>query len=766
MSSETDISAYARSILETVGVPLLALDSQLTVEFASDAFLSQFQVTREETIGRPVYELGDGQWDIPELRRLLEQIVEQDGTIKDRRVEHDFKQIGRRILRLHAKRIRRPDEKDCILLAISNDAERERLRDELEGRIELSEKLIDCMREALLILHGDLTVHSANPPFYRLFGGDPKETEGRPIYALGDGQWDTPELRRLLEDILPRRRSFDDYQIEHVFQGAGPRVMLLNGRRLDQLNLILLAISDTMEQQTCEVNRRDREARQNLLIDLNDRLRPLADPVAIQAAASGVLGRRLDANQAAYAEIDEAGEYATVERDWNDGASPSAAGRHRLASWGEALIADLKRGRTIVVSDVRADPRTAAPETLRSFESRSIAALLAAPLVKDDRLVAVVAVYSRLPRTWSAAEAAVAEDVAERTWSAIERARAEEALRESESRYRLLFESIDESFTVVEPLYDEQGHAIDYRFLEVNPAFEAITGLKNVEGRSGRELVPSLEKDWIDTIGRVAVSGNAERVVRRARALGKIYDAFVFRVEEAESPRVAVLSRDVTERVRAEEQRALLMRELNHRSKNMLSIVLAIARATAGDPGRDFEETFQERILSLAANQDLLVASDWQGVTLSDLVRSQLAHLEDLIDHRITLKGPPLTISAAASQSFSMALHELATNAVKYGALSTSDGRVDIEWGVSGQEGEGRHDGEGRRFTMSWRETEGPAVAPPARSGFGSTVIRDMIRLNLRGAARLQYDSAGVVWEFNCPIENVLEATEASRAEK
>lgn len=760
MTTETDISAYASSILETVGLPLLALDPQLTVEVANKAFLSQFQVTREETVGRPVYELCDGQWDIPELRRLLEQIVERNSAIEDCRVEHDFQRVGRRILRLKARRVRRPDEKDCILLTISDDTERERLRDELEGRIEFAEKLIDSVREALLILHGNLTVHSANQPFYQLFGGDPKETEGRLVYELGNGQWDIPELRRLLEDILPRRQSFDDYRIERVYQGFGPRVMLLNGRRLDQLNLILLVIRDTTEQRTREVSRRDREARQNLLIDLNDRLRPLADPVAIQATASEVLGRHLEANEAAYAEIDEAGEYATVQHDWNDGAAPSNAGRHRLASWGEALLADLKRGRTIAVSDVCNDPRTAAPETRRSFENRSISAFLAAPLVKDDRLVAVVTVHSRLPRTWSAAQAAVAEDVAERTWSAIERARAEEALRESESRYRLLFESIDESFTVVEPLYDEEGHATDYRFLEVNPAFEAITGLKNVEGRSGRELVPSLEKDWIDTIGRVAVSGNAERVVRRARTLGKIYDAFVFRIEEAESPRVAVLSRDVTERVRAEEQRALLMRELNHRSKNMLSIVLAIARATAGDPGRDFEETFQERILSLAANQDLLVASDWQGVTLSDLVRAQLAHLEDLIDDRITLKGPPLIISAAASQSFSMALHELATNAVQYGALSNSDGRVDIEWGVR------EHDGEGRRFTMRWRETEGPTVVPPARKGFGSTVIRDMIRLNLRGDARLQYDSAGVVWDFDCPIENVLEATESPRAEK
>ena len=758
MSIETDISACANSILETVGLPLLALDRQLTVEVANDAFLKQFEVTREETVGRRIYELGDGQWDIPELRGLLQQIIEQDSTIKDHRVERDFKQIGRRIMRLNAKRIHRPDEKDCILLAITDDTERERLRHELEGRIEFAEKLIDSVRDALLILRGDLRVQAANRPFYQLFGGDPKETEGRLVYELGNGQWDIPELRRLLEDILPRRRSFDDYEIEHAFPGIGRRVMLLNGRRLDHLNLLLLAMHDTTEQRTREAKRRDNEARQNMLVELNDRLRPLADPVAIQAVASEVLGRHLRAGQAAYAEIDEAGEYAIVQCDWNDGSAPSNAGRHRLIDFGEAFIADLKRGRTVAVSDVSEDPRTAAPESLRTFNSPSISAFLNVPLIKGNRLVAVLAVHSRLPRMWSAAEVAAAENVAERTWSTIARARAEGALRESEARYRLLFNSIDESFAVIEPLYDQEGQATDYRFVEVNPAFEAVTGLKNVVGRTGRELMPDLEREWVDTIGRVVGTGKPERVLRRSRALGKIYDAFIFRTG-SESGRVAVLSRDVTDRVRTEEQRTMLLRELNHRSKNMLSIVLAIARATAGHHRSDFEEKFQERIVSLAANQDLLVASDWRGVSLNDLVRSQLAHLEDLFGERITLEGPSLIISAAASQSFSMALHELATNAVKYGALSNSDGRIDVAWGIRKQ------DGEGWRFTMRWRETEGPTVVAPARNGFGSTVIRDMIRLNLRGDATLQYDSEGVVWEFDCPIENVLEATEDSRAE-
>ena len=125
--------------------------------------------------------------------------------------------------------------------------------------------------------------------------------------------------------------------------------------------------------------------------------------------------------------------------------------------------------------------------------------------------------------------------------------------------------------------------------------------------------MPDLEKEWVETIGKVVgVTGNSERVLRRSRALGKIYDAFVFRTGP-ESGRVAVLSRDVTDRIRTEEQRTMLLRELNHRSKNMLSIVLAIARATAGHHRSDFEEKFQERIVSLAANQDLLVASDLAG---------------------------------------------------------------------------------------------------------------------------------------------------------
>lgn len=236
--------ALANAILETVRLPLLALGADLRVEAANDAFLGQFRVDREETLGRRIYDLGNGQWDIPELRHLLGKVLPERSTVTDYRVVHEFERIGRRIMHLDARRIGRADDQDMILIAISDETERESLRAELVGRIEMADKLIDSVREGLLILDPDLHVRSASASFYETFGVEPAETEGRLVYELGNGQWDIPELRKLLEDVLPQARSFDDYEVTHCFEGLGERVVMLNGRRLDHQDLILLAIRD------------------------------------------------------------------------------------------------------------------------------------------------------------------------------------------------------------------------------------------------------------------------------------------------------------------------------------------------------------------------------------------------------------------------------------------------------------------------------------------------------------------------------------------
>jgi two-component sensor histidine kinase/CheY-like chemotaxis protein len=201
------------------------------------------------------------------------------------------------------------------------------------------------------------------------------------------------------------------------------------------------------------------------------------------------------------------------------------------------------------------------------------------------------------------------------------------------------------------------------------------------------------------------------------------------------------LEQRVTERTQHVTQ---LLSEMDHRSKNILNVVQAIARQTAIGSPDEFVSRFSERIQTLASSHDLLVKSGWRGIEVSDLIRVQLGHL-DALDSRITLDGPPLRLSTAASQTFGMILHELATNAAKYGALSNDSGLVEIRWEVGGE------------FMLSWTERAGPNVAPPSRRGFGSTVVTRMAESSLGGDVDLDFAPAGLRWRVVCPSTNVLE---------
>lgn len=216
--------------------------------------------------------------------------------------------------------------------------------------------------------------------------------------------------------------------------------------------------------------------------------------------------------------------------------------------------------------------------------------------------------------------------------------------------------------------------------------------------------------------------------------------------------RILVTCRDITERKQHEEHLQLLMREVNHRAKNLLGVVQAVAHQTAAARPEDFIERFGARIQALAANQDLLVNNNWAKVPLGDLVRSQLAPFGDLHGTRISISGPPVEVAASASQTLGMALHELATNALKYGALSNDVGRVEINWTV-------HSDGAGGspRFAMCWVECGGPPVAKPSRRGFGWGVIGGMVKASLDCDAHIDFAPTGLVWRIDCPVDRVLE---------
>jgi PAS domain S-box-containing protein len=203
---------------------------------------------------------------------------------------------------------------------------------------------------------------------------------------------------------------------------------------------------------------------------------------------------------------------------------------------------------------------------------------------------------------------------------------------------------------------------------------------------------------------------------------------------------------DITERKEQEERLRLLMREVNHRARNMLSVVDAIAHQTVADSPEDYVGRFSERIRALAAYQDLLVRSEWKGVEIEDLVRAQLSDFAGLIGSRIALQGPRLRLNPASAQAVGLALHELATNAVKYGALSTDKGRVDVGWET-----------EGDTFTMSWTEREGPPVFARERRGFGTMVMKEMAERSLEGKVALDHAPSGATWRLTCPSTNALE---------
>lgn len=209
--------------------------------------------------------------------------------------------------------------------------------------------------------------------------------------------------------------------------------------------------------------------------------------------------------------------------------------------------------------------------------------------------------------------------------------------------------------------------------------------------------------------------------------------------------------RDITERKAAQEHAQLLMREVNHRSKNLLAVVQSIAHQMARDADpATFAASFSERLAGLASCHDLLVNSQWKGVDLTSLVISQLPHFKPLLGGRLHLEGPVVRISANATQSLGMALHELATNAAKYGALSDERGEVTIAWTLTDLDGD-------RRFDLSWTEAKGPPVTAPVRKGLGSHIITRLLKHSLNGEVTLDFAPSGLRWSLSAPAGDLVE---------
>lgn len=215
---------------------------------------------------------------------------------------------------------------------------------------------------------------------------------------------------------------------------------------------------------------------------------------------------------------------------------------------------------------------------------------------------------------------------------------------------------------------------------------------------------------------------------------------------------VSLSAHDITERKRQEAQTRFVMRELSHRTKNLLAVVQAMARQTArlSRDLDDFQSRFAERVAALARSHDLLVAQEWHGAPLAELVASQLMPFVGRDRDRLSVSGPPVLLRPEAAQNLGLALHELATNAAKHGALSTALGRVEVGWSLVPAADDGM-----ARFELTWQERGGPPVATSDRRGFGREVIERLVPSALGGEATFASEPSGVVWRLEAPADVV-----------
>ncbi len=328
-----------------------------------------------------------------------------------------------------------------------------------------------------------------------------------------------------------------------------------------------------------------------------------------------------------------------------------------------------------------------------------------------------------------------------------ERARAEEVLRQAQK-----MEALVEHLPMGAGLADPSG-----RLVAANAEFRRLLP---------RGVIPSEDPEAIaewfpggrragprDYVGARALRGEVvlnEDCLRRDRATGGErwfrVSGIPMRGEDGAVAAALVVVIDVDEEKRAAERQNLLTRELDHRAKNVLAVVQAALRLTRADDTAGFVRAIEGRVSALARAQTLLAKDRWSGADLHALLRGELAaFLDGGSGPRADLRGPVVVLPPGAAQPLSMAVHELATNAVKYGALSASTGRLSISWQVGGETGD--------VLRLRWVEAGGPAPdGPPARRGFGSRVLDGTLRRQLGGAVSMDWSGGGLACEIELPL--------------
>ena len=478
------------------------------------------------------------------------------------------------------------------------------------------------------------------------------------------------------------------------------------------------------------------------LYQLTDRLyRARSQREVYDAALDAILGT-LSCTRASVLLFDEAGVMQFVA--WR-GLSDDY--RTRLAGHSPWRVGD-RDPQPIFVSDIDA---TEEPDWIKAIiRNEGIRALGFIPLVADGEVVGKFMTYYPEPRNFAASDIEMAVTIARQLGFSLERTRAdarrraaEHDLRESEERFRLM----SENAPVMIWMSDKNGNC-----LHLNRALRDFWGVTE-EGIASFSWEQTTHPDDIGDVAQQMMEAIAARkpctIVGRFKS---VIGEGEYRVLQTQAqPRLSSsgeflgmigVNIDISERQRADAQRELLLAELNHRVKNTLAVVQAMAHQTFRSAGvaKEPRQAFENRLMALAAAHNLLTESNWESAPLSDIARDTL-HADGIYKGRVDVAGPRALLPPREALAIAMVLHELATNAVKYGALSNDRGRVRFEWAR----------GEGPVLILLWTESGGPPVEAPERRGFGSVLVERSLKEDLGGEVVLDYRREGLRCEIVLP---------------